>query len=70
MAEVRRDLELGSEQYPRNLPRLSSALPSRLVDMPGGSPLLELGGVQEQEWAWGSCPEKGLLLGEAFCTPG
>lgn len=43
--------------------------PSRLVDNARGILCpLELDGVQEQEWAGGSCPEKNIAWGKAFST--
>lgn len=48
---------------------LSASHPSRLVDSASGILWpLELDGVQEQEWAGGSCPEKNIAWGKAFYT--
>lgn len=59
-AEIRKGLELGSGQGTS----LQCPGPAGWWTCQEDPLLLELGGVQGQEWAWGSCPEKGLCFGK------
>lgn len=63
-AEIRKErLELGSGQWPGNLHHLSSS-PAQQDPL-----LLELGGGQEQEWAWGQLSREGPLASGSFLHP-